>query len=167
MIYANLANKNEVAAIDAAPSKSNRAGPPHPSGGSTALAMDREHRRLFSAGRNPQMLVVMDADNGKVIQSFPITAGTDAAAYDPETNLIFVSTREGNIHIFHEDSPDHYSSVDTVKTQFGAKTMGLDIKTHDLFLDTSDFATAAAPATGGRAQTTAVAGSYRVLVYGR
>ena len=167
MIYANLADKNEVAAIDARTLEVKSRWPTAPSGGSTALAMDREHRRLFSAGRNPQMLVVMDADNGKVIQSFPITAGTDAAAYDPETNLIFVSTREGNIHIFHEDSPDHYSQVDTVKTQFGAKTMGLDVKTHDLFLDTSDFATAAAPAAGGRAQTTAVAGSYRVLVYGR
>ena len=103
--------------------------------------MDREHRRLFSAGRNPQMLVIMDADSGKVIQSFPISGGTDAAAYDPESKLIFVSTREGNIHVFHEDSPDQYSMVDTVKTQVGAKTMGLDSKTHRLFLDTSDFGT--------------------------
>src|SRR4029077_7572144 len=110
-----------------------------PSGGSTALAIDREHRRLFSAGRSPQMLVVMDADNGKIIQSFPITGGTDAAAYDPETKLIFVSTREGNIHVFHEDTPDQFSVVDTVKTQVGAKTMVLDTKTHNLFLDTSDF----------------------------
>jgi len=35
--------------------------------------MDMAHRRLFSAGRNPQFLVVMNADTGKVIQSFPIS----------------------------------------------------------------------------------------------
>src|ERR1700719_2390862 len=96
MIYANLANKNQVAVIDARTLEVKSRWPTAPSGGSTALAIDREHRRLFSAGRSPQMLVVMDADNGKIIQSFPISAVTDAAAYDPETKQIFVATREGN-----------------------------------------------------------------------
>lgn len=168
MIYANLADKNQVAAIDARTMEVKSRWPAAPSGRSTALAMDRDHRRLFSAGRNPQILVVMDADTGKIIQSFPITSGTDAAAYDPETKLIFVSTREGNIHIFHEDSPDQYSVVDTVKTQFGAKTMGLDTKTHNLFLDTTDFGPAPA-STGGRSsqQQVAIRGSFHVLIYGR
>lgn len=168
MIYANLADKNQIAAIDARTLEVKSHWPTAPSGGSTALAMDREHRRLFSAGRNPQMLVVMDADSGKVIQSFPITSGADAAAFDPETKLIFVSTREGNIHIFHEDSPDQYSVVDTVKTQLGAKTMGLDAKTHNLYLDTADFGPPPA-STGGRSnsQSGPVLGTFRVLVYGR
>ena len=118
------------------------------------------------------MLVVMDADNGKIIQSFPISGGTDAAAYDPETGRIFVSTRDGNIHVFHEDSPDKYSVVDTVKTQVGAKTMGLDSKTHNLFLDTADFAAASVPAVpppadGRGPQQAPVLGTFRVLVYGK
>ena len=168
MIYANLANKSQVAAIDARTLEVKARWPAAPSGNSTALAMDREHRRLFSAGRNPQMLVILDADNGKVIQSFPISGGTDAAAYDPESKLIFVSTRDGNIHVFHEDSPDQYSMVDTVKTQVGAKTMGLDSKTHRLFLDTSDFGTPpAATAERPNPQPAAVLGSFRVLVYGK
>ena len=119
--------------------------PVAPAGGPTAIAMDREHRRLFSAGRNPQMLVVMDADNGKVIQSFPISAGVDATIYEPETGLVFCSTREGMIHIFHEDSPDKFSIVETVKTEYGAKTMALDPKTHNLYLTTSDFGPPPAP----------------------
>ena len=168
MIYANLADKNQVAAIDARTLEVKSDWPTAPSGGSTALAIDREHRRLFSAGRNPQMLVVMDADNGKIIQSFPISAVTDAAAYDSETKQIFVSTREGNLHIFHEDSLDQYSVVDTVKTQVGAKTMGLDAKTHRVFLDTSDFGPAPAPTPGRRnPQPAALLGTFRVLVYGR
>jgi len=168
MIYANLADKNQVAAIDARTLEVKSKWPTAPSGGSTALAMDREHRRLFSAGRNPQMLVVMDANDGKIIQSFPITAGTDAATYDPGTGQIFVSTRAGNIHVFHEDSPDHYSEVDIIKTQVGAKTMGLDIKTHNLFLDTADFGSAPAPtADRPNPQPAAVLGTFRVLVYSR
>src|SRR5579863_8486605 len=70
MIYANLADKNQVVAIDARTLAVESKWPTAPSGGSTALAMDREHRRLFSAGRNPQTLVVMDADTGKIVQSF-------------------------------------------------------------------------------------------------
>ena len=168
MIYANLADKNQIAAIDARTMEVKSRWPTAPSGGSTALAIDREHRRLFSAGRNPQVLVVMDADTGKIIQSFPISSGTDAAAFDPETKLIFVSTREGSIHIFHEDSPDRYSVVDTVKTEFGAKTMGLDTKTHNLFLDTTEFGPdPASAARGSSQQRVAVAGSFHVLVYGR
>jgi hypothetical protein len=109
------------------------------------------------------MLVVLDADSGKVIQSFPITAGVDAAAYDPETGLIFASTREGRIHIFHQDSPDKYSEVETVKTAFGAKTLGLDARKHTVFVDTADFAQPSR--SDGR--PTAIPGTFHVLVYGR
>lgn len=167
-LYVNLEDKNEVVAIDSHALTIKSRWPVAPAGGPTALAMDIQHRRLFSAGRNPQMLVVMDADSGKVMQSFPISAGVDAAAFEPETRLIFASTREGMIHIFHEDSPDKFSEVETVKTEFGAKTMGLDTKTHNLFVDTADFgppATSAAGRPGPR--RTAVPGTFRVLVYGR
>jgi DNA-binding beta-propeller fold protein YncE len=171
-VYASLADKNEIAAINTRTLEVKARWPVAPVGGPTALAIDREHRRLFSAGRNPQMLAILDADTGRVVQSFPITAGTDAAGYDAESGMIFVSTTAGDIHVFHEDSPDKYSVVDDIKTQYGAKTMGLDTKTHRLFLDTADFnAPSAAPAgaaaggRGGRPQ--AVLGTFRVLVYGR
>jgi len=166
-LYANMEDKNEVVAIDTGTLTIRSRWPVAPAGGPTALAMDIEHRRLFSAGRNPQMLVVMDADSGKVIQSFPISGGVDAAAYEPETGLVFASTREGMIHIFHEDSPDKLSEVETVKTEFGAKTMGLDIKTHNLFLDTADFGTPATSTAGRPGRRAAVPGTFRVLVYGR
>jgi hypothetical protein len=100
-------------------------------------------------------------------QTLP-SAGVDAAAYDPGTGLIFASTREGMIHVFHEDSPDKFSEVETVKTEYGAKTMGLDTVTHNLFVDTADFAPAAAPtAEHPRPQRTPIPGTFHVLVYGR
>jgi DNA-binding beta-propeller fold protein YncE len=167
-VYVNIEDKNEVVAIDSRTLKIKSRWPLAPAGTPTALAMDVKHRRLFTAGRGPQMLVVMDADNGKVIQSFPITSGADAAAYEPETGLIFVSTREGMIHIFHEDSPDKFIEVETVKTEFGAKTMGLDTKTHNVFVDTADFGEAPAPtAERPHPNRAAVLGTFRVLVYGK
>jgi hypothetical protein len=163
-----LESSSEVVAIDSSSLKIKSRWHVAPAGGPTALAMDIQHRRLFSTGRDPQMLVVMDADSGKVIQSFPISGGVDAAAYDPETALIFASTREGMLHIFHEDSPDKFRAVETVKTEYGAKTMGLDTKTHNLFLDTADFGPPAT-STAGRhgAGRMAVPGTFHVLVYGQ
>src|SRR6266576_1615588 len=105
MIYDNNYDTNEVLAIDSRSLAVKTRWSITPAGSPTAMAMDRENRRLFIAGRDPQFLVVMDADTGKVIQAFPISSGVDADAYDPDTRLLFVSTRDGWIHIFHEESP--------------------------------------------------------------
>src|SRR5260370_8144935 len=78
--------------------------PVAPEGQAVAMAIDAKNRRLFSSGRNPQFLVMMDADKGKVIQSFPITAGVDANVFEPATVLLFASTPEAMIHIYHKDS---------------------------------------------------------------
>lgn len=161
-VFVNIEDKSELVAIDSNTLKIKSRWPLAPAGAPTALAMDTPHRRLFSAGRKPQMLVVLDADSGKVIQSFPITAGVDAAVFEPETGMVYVSTREGFVHIFHEDTPDKYSEVEKVKTELGAKTMGLDTKTHNIFVDTADFATAA-----GSDRPQAVLGSFHVMVYGK
>ena len=167
-VYINLESKSEVVALDSRALTIKSRWPVAPAGGPTALAMDKEHRRLFSAGREPQMLVVMDADSGKVLKSFPISGGVDAAAYDTETGLIFASTREGVLHVFHEDSPDAFSEVETVKTEYGAKTMGLDTKTHNVFLDTADFRQPSSSGSGQRGpRRAAVPGTFRVLIYGR
>jgi len=166
-VFVNIEDKAELAAIDSSTLKIKSRWPLAPAGTPTALAMDVAHRRLFSAGRKPQMLVVLDADSGKVIQSFPITAGVDAAAYDAETGMIYVSTREGFVHIFHEDTPDKFSAVEQVKTEFGAKTMGLDIKTRNVFVDTAEFGPPPAP-TAERPNPTGapILGTFHVLVYG-
>ena len=162
-VYVNLEDQSELVAIDSTSMKIKSRWPLAPAGAPTALAMDVEHHRLFSAGRKPQMLVVLDSGSGKIIQSFPISSGADAAAYDPETGLIFVSTREGLVHVFHEDSPDKFSEEETIKTEYGAKTMGLDTKTHKLFLSTAEFSPPPAPGKRGEPMK----GTFHVLVYGR
>lgn len=167
-VYVNIEDKAELVAIDSSTLKIKSRWPLAPAGTPTALAIDVEHHRLFSAGRNPQMLVVLDSDSGKVLASFPISAGVDAAAFEPETGLIFASTREGMVHIFHEDSPDKFSEAETVKTEFGAKTMGLDTKTHNIFLSTVDFGPAPAPtAEHPHPNPTPLPGTFHVLVYGK
>jgi len=62
----------------------------------------------------------------------------DATAFDRETRLIFNSNGEGSVTVIHQESPDKYSVVQTVKTVPRAKTMALDPKTHQLFLSTAE-----------------------------
>ena len=168
MVYDNNEDKNDVVAIDAKTLEIKARWPLAPEGQPVALAMDQKNRRIFSAGRNPQILTMVDADKGNVIQNLPISAGVDAVQFDPSTAMLFVSTREGMIHIYHEDSPSKLSEVETVKTEYGAKTMGLDTKTHNLFLSTSDF-DPPGPPTEKQPHPLARAkpGNFRLLVYGR
>jgi hypothetical protein len=167
-IYDNNEEKNDVAVIDTHSLTVKARWPLAPAGTPVAIEMDREHRRLFSSGRNPQFLVVMNADNGKIVQTLPISSGVDANVFDAETGLLFVSTRVGKLHVFHEDSPDKLTEAETVKTEFGAKTMGLDPKTHRLFLTTADFGPAPAPTKKNpHPERKPIPGTFRALVYGR
>jgi hypothetical protein len=167
MIYDNNEDNNDVVAIDAKTNTIKTRWPAAPAGQLVAMAMDQKNRRLFSSGRDPQFLIMMDADSGKVLQSFPISAGVDANIFEPSTGMLFVSTREGKIHIFHEDSPSKLSEVETIESQYGAKTMQIDSKTHKLFLSTADFNPAAAPTEKQpHPLPRAKQGNFRVLVYG-
>ncbi|MGH9572860.1 MAG: YncE family protein [Candidatus Acidiferrales bacterium] len=166
-VYVNLADKDQIAMIDTKTLAVTSRWPTAPEGHPTALAIDAEHHRLFSAGRNPQVLAIINTENGKVIRTFPIAAGTDAARFDAETKLIFVSTIAGEIDVFHEDSPDKYTALDPIKSEYGAKTMGLDTKTHEIFADTADFSAATQPATGRGGRRMAQLGTFHVLVFGK
>ena len=165
MIYNCLEDKNEVIAIDSRTLQIKARWPVTPAGAPVSIAMDREHRRLFVSGRNPAMMVVMNADNGKIIgPAFPIGGRVDTNIFDPVTGLTASSTGEGTIDIIHEDSPDKFSAVQTVITEYGAKTMALDPKTHNLLVDTSDFEPAVP--TGARWRR-AKPGTFHLLIYGR
>lgn len=168
MLFDNNPEKNDVVEIDARTNTIKARWPTAPAGAPTSLAIDAKTRRLFSAGRGPQFVVMMDADNGKVLQSYPITGGVDANSFDPGTGMLFVATREGTMHIYHEDSPEKLSEVEAVKTEYGAKTLQVDPKTHNVFLSTSDFNPPAAPTEKQpHPLPTAKPGNFHVLVYGR
>src|ERR1700738_953045 len=167
-LYDNNEEKNDIAVVDTASFTIKSRWPVKPAGTPVAIAMDREHRRIFSSGRKPQFVVMMDADSGKVLQSLPISSGVDGNVFDPDSGLLFVATRAGKLHIFHEDSPDKLTEVETLTPEFGAKTMNIDTKTHRLFLSTADFGPAPAAATkeNPEAERKPIPGTFHGLVYG-
>ena len=163
IVYDNVASTNEVIAIDTHSLTIKSRWKVTPAGEPVAIALDKEHGRLFSAGRGPALLVMIDVDSGKVLQSLPISDGVDSNVFDSDSSMVFSSSRAGKIHVFHEDSPDKLSQVETIDTEYGAKTMAMDPKTHNLFLSTSDFG----PAAGPKGRRPAISGTAHLLVYGK
>jgi len=111
----------------------------------TGLALDVAHRRLFSVCGNG-VLVVTDAVSGRHVAEVPIGNGPDAAAFDRKRGLVFSSNgQDGTLTVIHEDDPEHFHVVDTVRTQKSARTMALDPVTHRLCLVAAQFGPAAPP----------------------
>lgn len=133
-VYVNLEEKAETVHIDSNTLKVLHHWPLASGKTATALAFDPQSRRLFAGCRGGQLMVVLDADSGKVITTAPIGERVDAAAYDPATKLVFLSNGGGTISVFHQDSADKYTLLETVVTNPGSKTMALDPKTHHLFV---------------------------------
>ncbi len=136
-VFNNLEDESLVLKINARDLKVEQRWPTAPCSSPSSMAMDRPNRRLFIGCRSKVMAVV-NADSGAIVTTLPIGDHVDATAFDPETKMIFNSNGEGTITVIHEDGPDKYSVVETVKTAPRAKTMALDPKTHRLFLSTAE-----------------------------
>src|SRR5882724_7353637 len=147
-VYDNLEDKSEVVKIDARTRTVVERGPVAPCEAPSSMAMDRANHRPFIGCRS-RVMAVIDSESGKVLTTLPIGDHVDATAFDEDSRLIFCSNGEGTISVIHQDSPDKYSEVETVKTLPRAKTMALDPKTHQLFLSAAE------------------AGQFEVLVVGK
>lgn len=136
-LYVNLEEQNETLHIDVNEMKVKDRWPLAPCGTPTSLSMDLENRRLF-VGCRSKHFAVLNADTGKVIFTAPIGERVDAGAFDPKTRLVYLSTGDGKVFVFHQDSPDQYSQIQEIATKAGAKTMGFDAKTGNLIVPTSE-----------------------------
>jgi|SRR6185312_108184 len=130
-IYLNNEEKNSLLAIDSKAMSIEKTwllkGCESPSG----LAADFSSRRLFSVCENGVM-VVTDADNGKLVKSLPIGQKPDGAGFD--SGLVFSSNGGGTLTVVREKSANDFAVVENIETQKGARTMAIDKKTHLIYL---------------------------------
>ena len=162
MMYVNIEDKSEMVTFDTKTLAVKSHWPLAPCEGPSALAMDLAHRRLFAAC--DKVLVVVNADTGKVVASPPIGGDPDGDGFIPEKGLVFASCREGLVSVIHQDSPDKYSVVGNVTTQFGTRTMTIDQKTGHVFTVTADFKPAPPPTPDNpRPRPQQIANSFVIL----
>jgi YVTN family beta-propeller protein len=167
LIYVNSEDTAEVVVFDPKSLEVKKRFPIGVAKVPTGLAYDAKTRRLFIGCRNEPKMVVMDADTGKVINSFPIGANVDYAGFDPGAGLIFFSCGDGTLSIYREKSADAYEDAGAVKTQPSAKTMAFDPKTKKIFLPAAEYLETPATEPGKRPQRSIKPGSFVVLVVGK
>jgi outer membrane protein assembly factor BamB len=162
-VYANLTDNAEVVEIDAKNATVTRRWPTPGCKNPVAMAIDTGHHRLFSGCRSGVM-AVSDYESGKVVATAPIGAGVDGAGYDPTHADAFASAADGTLTVIHQDAPDKYSVIQTLKTQVGSRNMGLDSSNHKIFIAAAKFGPAPA---NGRGRGPMEPGSFSVLVVER
>jgi DNA-binding beta-propeller fold protein YncE len=160
-VYVNLEDKSALVELDTVTMKLLNTWPLAPGDGPTGLAIDRANRRLFAACAN-KLMVIVDADTGKVLKTTPIGGHVDAAAFDPEAKLAFTSNGQGTLSVVIEVGPNDFETLAPVTTQAGARTMALDPKTHLIYLATAQFP-ADAPT---QSRPKPLPGTFTILVVG-
>jgi DNA-binding beta-propeller fold protein YncE len=137
-VYVNIEDKNEIAVINSITNKVEQTWSIAPGEEASGMALDNENHRLFTVCSN-KLMVIMDANSGKVVTSLPIGDGCDGAAFDPALKRAYSSNGEGTLTVVQEISPDEFIMLENIPTLPGARTIAIDRKTHHIFLSTAEY----------------------------
>ena len=133
LIYVNLEDKSQIEVLNTSTLKTIKTWSLAPGKSPSGLAIDLRNNILFSGCHN-NLMVIVNANTGKVITTLPIGSHVDGCAFDPGTNLAFSSNGEGSITIIKEESPEKFKVVDNIQTEKGLRTMALDPVIHKIYL---------------------------------
>ncbi len=151
-IFVNNEGKNTIQVIDVKTWKAVASWPIAPCDGPTGIAYDQASNRIFSGCSKTS--VVVDASTGKVVATIANGTRVDALGWDPGKKLIFIPNGgEGNVTVVRQDSPDRYTTVATVATVPGAKTIAVDPVTHNVYLFQPERGPVPPPAPGAPTPT--------------
>jgi glutamine cyclotransferase len=118
------------------------------------LGLDVKNHLLFAMCAKPDVCVVVNADDGKVLGTLPLGNGTDGGGFNPATMEAWSSQRDGTLTIIKENSPTNFAVAQTVQTKAGCKTSALDAKNNQIILICTERLPQAAPATNAPAPAT-------------
>jgi hypothetical protein len=137
-VYVNIEDKNEVAQIDTQKLIITKRFSLKPGEEPSGMGLDAEHHYVFSGCSN-KVMTVLDVKAGKVVATVPIGERVDGNGFDPGTGLAFSSNGDGTLTVVKESSSGKFEVAETVPTQRGARTMAIDLKTHNIYLPTAEF----------------------------
>lgn len=129
----------------------------------SGLAIDRETNRLFIACPGSNTMVIMNASNGKTVAKFPI-GDSDGLVFDPILKIAYASNAEGTISAVRELSADKFEFIENIASEPSARTIGIDLTTHRLYLSAAK--TQANPA-GVDSRPMTIPGSFHVIEVGK
>ena len=163
-VWVDIEDKDNIAAVDAKTLKVmahyDLAGK---GGGPGGLALDEKHHILFAACHEPATMVILNAEDGKIITTLPIGQGVDGAGFNPHTMEAFSSQGDGTLTVIKENSPTSFEVEQNVKTRPGARTMTVDTKTNQVFSITGELT----PPPPGQRRGQMLPDSFSIVVVGK
>ena len=161
-VFVNLEDKDLVAVVDLKTREVVARWSVSPGGAPVGMALDHEHQTLIIGCRKPQKMILMSAENGKVLSELPIGSGVDATTvFGLEA---FASSGDGTLSVARRSADGKYQLAQSLKTAQGAKTLGLDPSAGKLYLPTAEFEPLEAGATG---RPKPKPGTFKILVVSR
>jgi hypothetical protein len=94
-----------------------------------------------------------------------LKVGVDATAFDNGTAL--ASCADGTLRVIRETAPDTFTTVQTLKTAPGAKTMAVDGRTGRICPPAAEMQPVAANATRPPGRPTPIPGTFKILAVDR
>jgi len=179
MLYVVMQDaQGSVTAVDVKTMKAIGHYPLGDKGGCNGLALDAKNRVLFAAcarsgdpsAQPPQpMMVILRADDGKILTTLPLAGGSDGAVFNPATMEAFSTHGNGTLTVVKEKSPTTFEVEQNLQTMNGARTIAFDSKTNHIFTMSDERGPAPPPPpSGGRgARGAAVPGSFTILMIGK
>jgi len=145
-------------------------------GGCNGLALDAKNRILFAAcarsGNPPAAepkMVVLRADNGKILATLPLAGGSDGAVFNPATMEAFSTHGNGTLTVVKEKNPTTFEVEQNLQTMNGARTITFDNKTNHIFAMSDERGPAPPPPPGGGrgARGAPIPGSFTIVMIGK
>ncbi len=140
-IYVNIEDKSLVDQINVTTLKVEHSWSIAPGEEPSGLALDNQNHRLFSVCGN-KLMVVTDAETGKIVTTLPIGDRCDGVTFDPDKKRAYSSNGEGTITVVQEENSNSFKVLETITTQLGARTITIDKTTHHLYLPTAEYESA-------------------------
>jgi DNA-binding beta-propeller fold protein YncE len=143
-IYVNIEDKSRIAVINTMMMKVEQSWTVLPGQEPSGLALDNKNHRLFTVCDN-RLMIVLDAQNGRIIAPLPIGGNVDGVAFDPSNERVFSSNGDGTLTVVQGENGDKYRVLENIATQKGARTITLNKKNHHLYLPAAEYEEAPAP----------------------
>ena len=114
------------------------------------------------------MMVILRADDGKILTSLPLAEGSDGAIFNPATMEAYSTHGNGTLTIVKETSPTTFEVEQTLNTMNFARTIAFDPTTNHIFTMADEKGPPPPTPPGGRAgRGASIPGTFTILMIGK
>jgi DNA-binding beta-propeller fold protein YncE len=137
-VFVALPAEGMIQRIDAGSRKVAASWPLAPCTGPSSLAVDAQHHQLFTTCEDHK-LISINSVSGQVETIGDATENAGDLAFDPRLNMLFLADSAGSLTVFRRQSPLHYTRLQSVPTESGARTMVVNPGNGKAYLVTSKY----------------------------